>query len=65
MTCFQLMGTLKNMFDVIKIMISQDKTSSFPDVLVNRSVLCNCEIEAENCFLLESLAACPESLQNY
>ena len=27
-------------------------------VLVNRSVLCNCGIEAENNFLLESLAAC-------
>ena len=27
-------------------------------VLVNRSVLCNCGIEAENHFLLESLAAC-------
>ena len=31
---------------------------SFPYVLLNRSVLCNCEIEAENHFLLESLAAC-------
>ena len=29
-------------------------------VLVNRSVLCNCRIEAENNFLLESLAACHE-----
>ena len=29
-------------------------------VLVNRSVLCNCGIEAENHFLLESLAACQE-----
>ena len=27
-------------------------------VLVNRSVLCNCAIEVENHFLLESLAAC-------
>ena len=27
-------------------------------VLVNRSVLCNCGIEAENHFILESLAAC-------
>ena len=27
-------------------------------VLVNRSVLCNCGIEAENHFLLESMAAC-------
>ena len=31
---------------------------SHPYVLVNRSVLCNCGIEAENNFLLESLAAC-------
>ena len=29
-----------------------------PYVLVNRSVLCNCGIEADNHFLLESLAAC-------
>ena len=29
-------------------------------VLVNRSVLCNCGIEAENHFLLESLAACQD-----
>ena len=31
---------------------------SHPYVLVNRSVLCNCRIEAENNYLLESLAAC-------
>ena len=31
---------------------------SHPYVLVNRSVLCNCGIEAENNFLVESLAAC-------
>ena len=31
---------------------------SHPYVMVNRSVLCNCSIEAENNFLLESLAAC-------
>ena len=30
-------------------------------VLVNRSVLCNCGIEAENHLLLESLAACHDS----
>ena len=29
-----------------------------PYVLVNRSVLCNCSIEADNHYLLESLAAC-------
>ena len=31
---------------------------SHPYVLVNRSVLCNCGIEVDNHFLLESLAAC-------
>ena len=31
---------------------------SHPYILVNRSVLCNCGIEAENHFLLKSLAAC-------
>ena len=40
------------------------KIPSHPYVLVNRSVLCNCEIEAENHFLLESLAAWPESSAN-
>ena len=30
-------------------------------MLVNRSILCNCGIEAENIFLLESLAACHDS----
>ena len=30
---------------------------SHPYVLVNRSILCNCRIEAENNYLLESLAA--------
>ena len=34
---------------------------SHPYVLINRSVLCNCGIEAENHFLLESLAACHDS----
>ena len=29
--------------------------------MVNRSVLCNCSIEAENNFLLESLAACHDT----
>ena len=28
---------------------------------MNRSVLCNCRIEAENNYLLESLAACHDS----
>ena len=34
------------------------KIPSHPYVLVNRSVLCNCSIEAENHYLLESTAAC-------
>ena len=34
---------------------------SHPYVLVNGSVLCNCGIEAENHFLLESFAACHDS----
>ena len=34
------------------------KTPSNPHVLVNRIVLCNCGIEANNHFLLKSLAAC-------
>ena len=32
------------------------KIPSYPDVLVNRSVLCNCSTEAENHYLLESIA---------
>ena len=34
---------------------------SHPYVLVNRNVLCNCGIEVENNFLLESLAACHDA----
>ena len=34
------------------------KISSHLYVLVNRSVLCNCSIKADNHYLLESLAAC-------
>ena len=33
---------------------------SHPHVLLDRNVLCNCDIEAESNFLLESLAACDE-----
>ena len=33
---------------------------SHPYVLLERNVLCNCDIEAESNFLLESLAACGE-----
>ena len=34
------------------------KIPSHPYVLVNRSVLCNCGIEADNHNLLESIATC-------
>ena len=36
------------------------KMPSHPYVLINRTVLCYCRIEAENHFLLESLEACNE-----
>ena len=38
---------------------------SHPYVHVNRSVLCNCGIEVENNFLLESLVACHDSNLNF
>ena len=34
------------------------KIPGHPYVLVNRSVLCNCRIEADNHYLLESIATC-------
>ena len=37
------------------------KNPSHPYVLVNRSALCNCGIEADNYYLLESLLACDNS----
>ena len=37
------------------------KIPSHSYVLVNRSVLCNCGVEAENHFLLKSLAACQDT----
>ena len=33
---------------------------SYPYILLDRNILCNCDIEAESNFLLESLAACEE-----
>ena len=33
----------------------------YPNVLMNRSILCNCGIKAESNFLLESLVACEGS----
>ena len=41
------------------------RTPSHPGMLVNRSVLCNCGIEAENNFLLESLAACHDAKSKF
>ena len=41
------------------------KIPSHPCVLLKRSVLCNCAIEAENNFLLESIAACPGKLSAF
>ena len=35
------------------------KIPSHPYILLKRTVLCNCAIEAENNFLLESIAVCP------
>ena len=35
------------------------KIPSHPYVLLKRTVLCNCGMEAEDNFLLESIAACP------
>ena len=37
------------------------KIPSFPYILVNRSVLCNCGIEAEDNFLLESITTCQDT----
>ena len=37
------------------------KIPSFPYILVNRGVLCNCEIEVKKYFLLESLAVCHDT----
>ena len=38
------------------------KIPSHPYVLVNRNVLCNCSIETDNHYLLESLAACDNKI---
>ena len=38
------------------------KISSHPYVLVNRSILCNCGIEADNHHLLESIASCDKKI---
>ena len=38
-----------------------EEIPSHPYVILNRSILCNCDIEAESNFLLESLAVCDTS----
>ena len=50
------MHIISNIYNDITV-----KFPSHPYVLVNRCILCNCGIEAENNFLLESLAACHDS----
>ena len=40
------------------------KIPSHPYVLVNRSISCNCGIEADNHHLLESIASCEKRLPN-
>ena len=40
------------------------KIPSHPYILVNRSMLCNCGIEAENNFLLKSLTTCHDANTN-
>ena len=42
-------------------MIILVRIPSYSYVFVNRSVLCNCGIKAENNYCLESLAACHDS----
>ena len=50
-----------NILSTISIMTFQLKFPVHPCASVNRSVLCNCGIEAENNFLLESLPACHDT----
>ena len=40
------------------------KIPNHPSVLVNRSVLCNCRIEADNHYLLESIATCDNKISS-
>ena len=40
--------------------LKKNNIPSHPYVLLDRNILCNCDIEAERNFLLESLAACEE-----
>ena len=55
----------------LKCTINNDMAIKLPDylyVLVNRVIVCNCELEAEERFLLDSFAACsyePDSFKMY
>ena len=51
---------MTNILNVTSIMIFPSGSPAFL-IFLNRHVLHSCEIEAENHFLLESLAACQES----
>ena len=56
---------LANWLNYRKIMCLHNKNIPInilghPHVLMNRSILCNCDIEAESNFLLEPLAACED-----
>ena len=58
---FQFCGTYVISYLNFKNIIQQFpiKIASHPYVLLKGTVLCNCGIEAENNFLLKSIAACP------
>ena len=48
---------LSHSFDRFYV-VTKIEIPSHPYILLNRTVLCNCIIEVENKFLLESIAAC-------
>ena len=57
---------LANWLSYRKIMCSHNNSipiniPGHPYILMNRSILCNCDVEAESNFLLESLAVCKGS----
>ena len=61
MKLFWQIGQMINILYVMLIVIFQLKSPASLYVLVNRSILCNCRIEAENNVLLGSLAACHDT----
>ena len=52
----ELIGQMISILYTALTLTYQSKIPSHPYVLVDRSLLCNCGIEVENHFLLESLA---------